>query len=1353
MIIISKVIKVFQRFYWMRQLSRFSVKQDTTYLQESSNYYEMRQSSLMPTIVSTGSKVQDDLIESTMPIKNMGKSLVNLPLTIKEFQDLLNQNKTETSARDLSFSKERKYDEQLDQQFKMVEKFKQGQNQKFLRIKSRNSIDPTSRTSIRNPNEDRKKIEPSSDLLLDPKNIDVKPNQLVTVNDALLKKYGKGTLFKTNQGDKSKQLNSYGMENLVQGSSHENLGQPSARQDAIMLINWFQHSLNLINRDVNEQKVLQKQSLTQVVFNLCIEEICRQVSVQCVERGELLRKIFDQYTQLIENMSKNFKAKRVEIKKKLSDKVQEYIKIQDELIEKNNHQMQELKRNIEMMSLDLQESQTLLSQRGTLIQKLKKKCFNVQKEAETAARKFKLIEKENYELVQKCYEQAEKLGEVFVSPIDEDERKRLILIIDQEMQLEWEARDQEQKKEATDLNKSLQSVENEFNQMIAINDIIQEEEKQTDMDDFIQYLKSINIDKFIEIECQTEVIRHRSVAINAKPHKIGIMRDKETFTDPRLLEQSKFDSNSTTPNKNAKIPMLQRLTTRLPQLIEDLDESMTDSSFSNQQNTNEDEEDQDQELKINDDEAIMNDIKRQKILEIRRRNTVIGAHDLINSLEIELNEMDSQENLDIYNDSLGESQGQNRKSPQKIQSSMNFGGIVNLRSFQIGKQQKNNTIMDVYVKKARDRIKNLLQSESMTKLLSDEEHKDFMKKLVEELKYTSKEVQHMGDEMSKREKQLKFLDKLNRRMEKELTSVHEKIDNLEMDNYMLREQVSELAKQLEEYKNIIDEILQQLESQEMNKVLQADLKMKLLGLSDRIAQSYMKAMHLLSDDDAAYMMNSKNQSRENILDDDEDKIQELIDGRATAVQDGQNLDLDFESDKSANEGGKSSNKKDKSGRRKTFKFQLFNLGRKRMSRVRKQGSHPAQVMLKKLINKDPKNLKDQMPRKMLLRLIYQMYSERGFLDHLMSYQMSQIQPKQGQQQFTGPQVQLYQPSLLEWVYENFLNKYGLKNVAEKKFKQMISSCVCQKGNLPRIRLFGRFIEVHNELQPTDFAKYLEMLDLFTNLILNFKIDDDIEIILLPNKALDYFKSKFETKYPQKILTQKLQKMKVPVSNEDMKKQKHLKTVREALDFDEFAEFILDNLQSLQDEREQIIRDVFLAVDINNDGYMSYLEFKMMMKSFYEYTSKQIWDLFEEYGKTGLEKMNPFIKYINIESFVQMGLEKDLFDAKSQKRYMNSNDTMRDFENLSKTISSTASIFKARLKMIDMGDDYELLSLIDDFQQCIKDPFSPKVALLCYKIVDNHLKNLYIKKMAEIYMPIRLQDIGIKVKPNILLKAI
>lgn len=66
---------------------------------------------------------------------------------------------------------------------------------------------------------------------------------------------------------------------------------------------------------------------------------------------------------------------------------------------------------------------------------------------------------------------------------------------------------------------------------------------------------------------------------------------------------------------------------------------------------------------------------------------------------------------------------------------------------------------------------------------------------------------------------------------------------------------------------------------------------------------------------------------------------------------------------------------------------------------------------------------------------------------------------------------------------------------------MIVSCISQKSALHRIRLFGRFLELYDEIQPTYYAKYLEMIEYFTNLILNFKIEDEVESILLPTVRL------------------------------------------------------------------------------------------------------------------------------------------------------------------------------------------------------------------------------------------------------------
>lgn len=65
----------------------------------------------------------------------------------------------------------------------------------------------------------------------------------------------------------------------------------------------------------------------------------------------------------------------------------------------------------------------------------------------------------------------------------------------------------------------------------------------------------------------------------------------------------------------------------------------------------------------------------------------------------------------------------------------------------------------------------------------------------------------------------------------------------------------------------------------------------------------------------------------------------------------------------------------------------------------------------------------------------------------------------------------------------------------------------------------------------------------------------------------------------------------------------------------------------------------------------------------------------------------------------------------------------------------------------MRDSYEYLELLENFQNNIKYPFSTKVGWLCYRIVDEMFKRIYVKKMSDSYMPIELRKIGIRQRPS------
>ncbi len=58
--------------------------------------------------------------------------------------------------------------------------------------------------------------------------------------------------------------------------------------------------------------------------------------------------------------------------------------------------------------------------------------------------------------------------------------------------------------------------------------------------------------------------------------------------------------------------------------------------------------------------------------------------------------------------------------------------------------------------------------------------------------------------------------------------------------------------------------------------------------------------------------------------------------------------------------------------------------------------------------------------------------------------------------------------------------------------------------------------------------------------------------------------------------------------------------------------------------------------------MSLTEFQWLMKEFDYKNDKETWRLFEEYAESGIDDQNPFLKYLTLETFEKMCMEKDFF---------------------------------------------------------------------------------------------------------------
>jgi hypothetical protein len=54
----------------------------------------------------------------------------------------------------------------------------------------------------------------------------------------------------------------------------------------------------------------------------------------------------------------------------------------------------------------------------------------------------------------------------------------------------------------------------------------------------------------------------------------------------------------------------------------------------------------------------------------------------------------------------------------------------------------------------------------------------------------------------------------------------------------------------------------------------------------------------------------------------------------------------------------------------------------------------------------------------------------------------------------------------------------------------------------------------------------------------------------------------------------IERQKVLITSEDIKVQKHLKGTREAVDFDWFVQFVIDNYIYIDEDRDQQVKELF-----------------------------------------------------------------------------------------------------------------------------------------------------------------------------------
>ena len=134
-------------------------------------------------------------------------------------------------------------------------------------------------------------------------------------------------------------------------SQNTKLNIPSGRKEVIVLSNWLNTMLEKIYNEetIKTDKIFED---IQLIYTACLQEIIRQVKVQCGERGQLLEKIWEAYIDLFDRVMRENTRAKTELENEYLDEIGEinkmYLKRQDQM----NKEMESLREEKDELHLN-----------------------------------------------------------------------------------------------------------------------------------------------------------------------------------------------------------------------------------------------------------------------------------------------------------------------------------------------------------------------------------------------------------------------------------------------------------------------------------------------------------------------------------------------------------------------------------------------------------------------------------------------------------------------------------------------------------------------------------------------------------------------------------------------------------------------------------------------------------------------------------------------------------------------------------------------------------------------------------------------------------------------------------------
>lgn len=273
--------------------------------------------------------------------------------------------------------------------------------------------------------------------------------------------------------------------------------------------------------------------------------------------------------------------------------------------------------------------------------------------------------------------------------------------------------------------------------------------------------------------------------------------------------------------------------------------------------------------------------------------------------------------------------------------------------------------------------------------------------------------------------------------------------------------------------------------------------------------------------------------------------------------------------------------------------------------------------------------KNPMPLKAVLKSISTIYSEK-YKDNLKAADLRR-------------QNQTFE----EYVYEYYMQYFGIKDIADKKFCYFILSLKYHALYF-RVNMFSRFMGLipgfrYNQDQINKYIEGMQYLET-SNKGYSVKNADSSTRVYFPYlRAEDYIKTVFD----KKLSLEELYELKKKV--EDCKEEDTTGRNTALIDGDVFLEKIIEKYGSLINRTKQYVVDAFDSCDIDGNKTCSVNEWVLL----YRYLEPESFEL-SSCIKMFFENANKYVKgehCMNFDKFAVICTDKGLFNEEKQNQFI------------------------------------------------------------------------------------------------------